>query len=97
MLAALLLVAGTWTWNASAGADGYRFCWSYNQEQFSLALCVDVGPNTAFLPSVELEQVWAIEENPGAILFFQVIAYNEDGFDDAGQTFTPVPPDWTCP
>ncbi len=96
MLAALLLIAGTWTWNASPTADGYQFCWSYDNQEWSLALCVDVGPSLAYLPSIELDLLWAIESTPGAILFFQVLAYNAAGFDEVGQTFTPVPPDWLC-
>lgn len=97
MLLLLIMIPGTWIWDEVPTATGYEFCWSYNDQQFFLALCVDVGPNTSFLPSIELLQLWAIESNPGAILFFQVIAYNDAGYDEVGQTFTAIPNDWTCP
>ena len=97
LLALLVSVPGTWFWDPSPTATGYEFCWSYNNEAWSLAQCVDVGPLLSFLPSIELDAVWAIEANPGSILFYQVIAYNGAGYDSVGQTFAQIPPDWTCP
>ena len=86
---------GTWHWDPSATATGYEFCWSYDPERFSRALCVDVGASTSFLPSIELQEVWHVAE--GGVLFFQVCAYNAAGFDEECAAFDPVPPDWTCP
>lgn len=101
MIYALLMlvsIPGTWHWDASTGATGYEFCWAYTTESFNRAMCVDVGPNLSFLPSVELEQVWAVQ--PGVVLYFQVCAYNFNAgivqYDSECAPFAPVPPDWEC-
>jgi hypothetical protein len=93
-------VPGTWHWDASVGADGYEFCWSHDPLQWSRALCTDVGPNTAFLPSIELDlAVWSLPE--GRALFFQVCAYKHPPdsprvYDEDCAPFAAAPADWAC-
>lgn len=96
-----LTVAGTWTWDEAPGAVGYEFCWSYDVERFSRALCTDVGSSPAFLPSVELEND-VLVVTPGQVLYIQICAYNYNGdgsknYDADCAGFAPVPPDWGCP
>jgi hypothetical protein len=105
MFAELLIVLvvsipGTWHWEASEGADGYEFCWSHDPEQWSRSLCTDIGPNLAFLPSIELDlAVWSLPE--GRVLFFQVCAYkfapgSSKVYDEECAPFAAVPVDWAC-
>jgi hypothetical protein len=97
MMSLLVSIPGTWHWDASTGAEGYEFCWSYNDREFSRALCVDVGNQLSYLPSIEMDLLWAVESMPGAILFYQVCAYNSAGYDVDCASFQPIPPDWQCP
>ncbi len=94
--ALVLLAAGVWSWDASPGATGYKFCWSYDATYWNHALCVDVGDDLRFDPS-DFDALWAVEANPGMTLFYQVVAYNGAGDDATGQTFAPIPAQWVCP
>ncbi len=95
MILALLFAANLWTWNASADATGYKFCWSYDPTSWNLALCADVGPALEF-PTAEMDALWAVEANPGMVMYFQAVAYNAAGLDATGATFAPVPSVWAC-
>jgi len=104
LLALLVSVPGTWSWDQTgipAATAGYEFCWSYDVAQFSRALCADVGRVNAYLPSIELEALWGVEQTPGALLFIQICAYNYVGtaiqYDERCAAFAPIPPDWQCP
>jgi hypothetical protein len=99
LFAALLLLSsipGLWEWDASEGATGYKFCWSYNAAYWNHGLCSDLGDVLSF-DSAEFEAMWAVEANPGMELFYQVIAYDADGYDPTGQAFEPTPTQWVCP
>jgi len=77
--------------------SGYKFCWSHYPGQWNLGLCVDRDLNLFYLPSIEMDMVWAIEQRPGSVIYYQVIAYNSVGYDAVGAMFAPTPPEWVCP